>query len=447
MSQVKARPESPAGWPVIGNLPDFARDPFAFLRRLHLEFGDVPGFSLVGRKFVLICHPDDTERVLFDTGKHFHKGYQDNFAPRLLLGNGLATSEGEFWQKQRRLAQPAFHTQQVSAYANTIIQITERLLQSWQDGEVRDVHRDMMLFTQQVVAKTLFDADVTDEALEIGQTFDVILQEMTAEVMSLRQFLPSFVPLPGRARFRAAVNHMEEILQSKIKERRTTSDNHGDLLAMLMEARDDDGNGMTDKQLRDEIITLYFAGYETTANTLCWMWLLLSYHTETRAKLEAELKRILNGRYPSISDVKALTYTEAIIKETLRLYPPGWIIARVASEDVEISGYLVSKGTEVWMSSWLAHRDPRWFNNPETFIPERWLDDLENRLPKYAYFPFGGGPRVCIGKSLAQLTSILLLSTIAQRYRLEVLPNQMIEPDPGVTLRPKHGIKVRLHQR
>lgn len=450
MNQVNSllQPQGPAGWPVIGNLTDFfAQGPLAFLTKLQTEFGDVASFSVFGRKSVLITHPDDIERVLLETGKYFHKGYKTIFAVHLVLGNGLASSEGEFWRRQRKLAQPAFHHERISGYADTCIHFSKRLLQSWQDGEVRDIDQDMMLLMQQIVAKILLDTDVTGEAQDVGQAFDVIQQEMSAEVMGWRLFLPSFVSSPGRVRLRAAVNNLDQILQSTIKKRRTTSNNHNDLLTMLMEARDEDGNGMTDQQLRDEIMTFYFAGFETTANSLSWVWDLLSRNHNIRAKLEAELEQILAGKYPTFSDLRTLSYTEAIFKETLRLYPPGWSIGRFTSEDVEINGYTVSKGTEIWMSSWLTQRDPRWFSNPETFIPDRWLDGLEKRIPRYAYFPFGGGARTCIGNSLAQLAFTLILSIIAQHYHLEVLPDQIVEPEAGVTLRPKHGIKVRLHQR
>ena len=436
-----------SGWPLIGNLPEFARDPLSFLDDLKGKHGDVARFSLGRSPSVLLSHPDDVGFVLLETGKSFHKGYQQGFSTPLVLGNGLVTSEGDFWRRQRKLAQPAFHAQRIGSYASTMVQFTLEMLNNWHLGQQLDAHAEMMHLTQRIVAQTLFGRDTSDQTAQLGAALNTIMREMDAEFTTLEGFVPGFVPTPSRARLTAAVRQIEQLIVDVTQSRRQSRDQHADLLEMLLEARDDDGNGMTDQQLRDEIITLYIAGHETTSNTLAWTWGLLAQHPQVRARLEAELEQVLLGRAPTFDDLRALAYTNAIIKESMRVRPPVWSISRVASVDVPLREYTIPKGTEVWLAQWITHRDPRWFEDPETFRPERWLEGpepLEKRIPRHAYFPFGGGPRICIGNSFAQMEAVLLLAAIAQQFRLTLQPDAQMVPLASMTLRPKHGVPVQL---
>jgi cytochrome P450 len=435
--------------PIIGNLPDFAKNPLGFLEKLRREHGDVVGFSITS-PFVLVSHPDDIEHVLLETGKTFHKGYQRGFALPRVLGNGLVTSEGDFWRKQRKLAQPAFHAKQISSYADIMVEATLDMLRTWQPNQSLDVHHEMMLLTQRIVLKTLFNVDVGLEVNETSKALDTVLIEMERDFTGVEAFLPGFIPTPSRQRLVKALETLNNLLHGIIVQRRQNPGEHHDLLGMLMDARDDDDNGMSDQQLRDELMTLYLAGHETTSNTLSWTWVLLSQHVNVRTKLDAELEKVLGGRNPTLEDLRSLVYTNAVIKEAMRYYPPVWSLSRVASVDTEIGGYAIPKGTEIFLSQWVTHRDERWFENPLEFKPERWLEGpepLEKRIPKYAYFPFGGGPRICIGNSFSMMESVLLLAEIAQAYRIHVLEPEAIKFDTGATLRPKNGLPAKLEAR
>ncbi len=432
--------------PFIGDMTELGRDPLRFLERLHAH-GDVVRFKFMGKNTVSIANPDDVATVLLETGKRFIKGYQKGFALPLVLGNGLVTSEGDFWRRQRKLAQPAFHTQRIGAYATTMTDYTLELLQTWQADETRDVHEDMMSLTQRIIAKTMFDTDTKNQPNSLGQALRSMIVNMNAD-FGLLGMLPNWVITPARGRLKTAVAEIDAFLDRIIETRlkNPSSQNlgpRGDLLEMLLEARDDDGHGMTPKQLRDELFTAYFAGHETTSNALAWTWLFLSEHPDIRQRLERELDEVLQGRTATLEDLRRLPYTEAIIKESMRLHPPVWSISRNAAEDVELGGYIVPKGTDVWINAWILHRDARWFPEPLEFRPERWLEP--QNLHKYAYIPFGGGPRICIGNSFAMLEAVLILATIAQQYRLHV--TQPVEREASITLTPRHGVQARLQRR
>ena len=346
-----------------------------------------------------------------------------------ILGDGLLTSDGDFWRRQRRLAQPAFHRERVENYAKTMVSYTERMLEDWKVGEERDVHRDMMGLTLEIVAKTLVDADIAGDAEKVGEALGEIMAHFSDQGSGVfLRMIPDSVPTPSNLRFRRANKRLEEFIYGIIEKRRRSGRDTGDLLSMLLHARDEDGSRMSDKQLRDELMTIVMAGHETTAIALSWTFYLLGKHPEVEEKLCSELEATLDGRPPTVEDLPRLSYTDAVIKESMRLYPPAWAIGREALEDCEIGGFHVPAKTQLFISQYVVHHDPRYFENPEAFAPERWADDLEKRLPKFAYFPFGGGPRLCIGQSFARMEAALLLATIVQNFRLE--PVAWTTPDP-----------------
>ncbi|HEU5115815.1 MAG TPA: cytochrome P450, partial [Isosphaeraceae bacterium] len=412
------RPPGPRGHWLFGNLRQFKEDRLRFLDECFETYGDVVSIRLGPIRAWLLNHPDLVEEVLVTKNRLFVKHFALR-RTRRTLGKGLLTSEGDFWRAQRRLSQPAFHRDRVASYAAIMVDYAERMLQDWHDGQTLDAQDAMMQLTLQIVAKTLFDADVSGESGDASAAMETLLHAFTNRIDKLIK-IPEKIPTPANRRMERAARRLDGILYRIIEEHRKSGD-RGDLLSMLLRAQDEDtGRRMTDAQLRDEAMTLFMAGHETTANTLAWAWYLLSKQPEAETKLHAELDDALTGRSPSIDDLPRLKYAEAVISETLRIMPTVWIVGREATEPCEVGGYPVPRGTTLYMSQWVLHRDSRWFDDPLTFRPERWLDGLAKRLPRYAYFPFGGGPRVCIGNQFALMESVLLLSTIARRFRLEL---------------------------
>ena len=427
-----------------GFFRQYSRDPLGYLTYLFHTYGDVVGLSYFGYRVIFISHPKDIEEVLVTQAKKFAKG-RILRANKRLFGNGLLTSEGEFWLRQRRLAQPAFHRARIASYAETMVRYAERMLETWHDGEERDVHREMMRLTLQIVAKTLFDADVERDAREVGRALEVVMDLNT----NFRRLIMTPPWLPTRHNVRAffAVRKLDKIIYRIIAERRASGRDAGDLLSMLLAAQDEDGSQMTDRQLRDEAITLFLAGHETTAIALSWTFWLLAQHPEAEAELQAELDHVLGGRVPVVEDLAKLPYLDRVLTESMRLYPPAWGMARLAIEDAEVAGYRIPSGTGVSLAQWVVHRDPRWYEKPDEFRPERWENNLMKRLPRFGYFPFGGGPRLCIGNNFALMEAALLLATIAQRFRLRIVPGHPVAPLPSITLRPRYGIRMTLEAR
>jgi cytochrome P450 len=442
--KVPPGPDSVGRRKFSGQLGLVRRDPLAFFTHCAKTYGDITGMRYFNFRVFFINHPDFIEDVLVNNARKFHKGRVLQ-ANKGVFGEGLLTSEGSFWLRQRRLAQPAFHRARIATYAETMVQYTQRLLDSWHDGEERDIHEEMMRVTLQIVGKTLFDADVAKDAREVGQSLE-LLMELSAD-FGKAIMIPEWVPTLHNLRKTRAIRKLDKIIYRIIEERRKSERDTGDLLSMLLAARDDDGSRMTDKQLRDESITLFLAGHETTANALSWTWWLLAQHPEAENKLHAELDSLLAERVPTLDDVPKLKYTERVLTESLRLYPPAWGTARIAMEDHEIGGYHIPKGTGVSLTQWTMHRDPRWFTDPEIFRPERWEDGLAKRLPRFAYFPFGGGPRQCIGNTFALMEATLVLATIAQKFRFRLVVGHPVVPLPSITLRPRHGIRAFLEAR
>jgi cytochrome P450 len=445
-------PPGPKGDFLTGSLPDYCHDPLGFLRNCTEQYGDIIRFRFGPIVFYLVNHPDYIEEVMVTKNSQFLRELNLKWdGGERLFGNGLLTSTGDFWRRQRRLIQPAFHRERIATYADVMVEYTNRLLTTWQPGEIRDVHQEMINLTLVIVAKTLFDADVASEIEEINTALEALMQyyheNRGSNTLLLISLFLKWLPTPDQLRFQKAIKRLDEIVYGIIHQHRTSGKDTGDLLSMLLQVQDEDGTQMTDQQLRDEVMTLLMAGHETTANALSWIWMLLSQNPVVEAKLLEELQVVLGGQAPTMADLPQLRYTERVVMESMRLYPPAWAMGRKAVQDCEIGGYSVPAGTQVLMSQWLMHRDSRYFDNPEQFEPDRWADDLAKRLPTYAYFPFGGGSRVCIGKSLALMELTLVVATIAQKFQLTLVPEHPIVLQPSITLGPKHGIKMLLTQR
>lgn len=440
----KTPPRVP-GWPVVGNILEFRRDPLGFLCGVRDRHGDVARLQIGPLRVTLLSHPDLVEDILVTRNKLWQKDKFLQTTLRPVLGQGLLSSEGDFWRKQRRLAQPAFHRDRIHAYGEIMVAHATRLVDRWRDGEVRDVHQDMMHVTVDIVAHALFGASVGERATEVGEALEAVLA-VVSDPLELIFPLLKHLPTPQRRRFDRGVASLDAIIYAVIASRRAAGGEARDLLSMLLQARDEDGTGMSDAQLRDECLTLFLAGHETTAINLSWTWDLLSRHPEVRQKLERELDDVLGDRPPSPADLPRLEYTSRVVAESLRVAPPAWSTGREAREDVVLpGGYLIPRGDQVWFCPWAIHHDPRWFEAPHAFRPERWEGDFAKTLPRYAYFPFGGGPRLCIGQAFAQMEAVLLLATIARAFRVDVLSPGV--PEPSVTLRPKQGIRARLARR
>jgi cytochrome P450 len=433
---------------MLGVMTEFNRDSLAFLERLARDYGDVVRTRFFYVPAYFLYHPDHIEYVLATNSRNFIKplSFRTPFFNRL-VGNGLLTSEGEFWRRQRRLAQPAFHRERINAYARIMVRDTEEMLATWRDGEIRDTHRDMMRLTMEVVTHTLFNANVSDDADKVARALSILVEPFGSQA-TLKWILDNRFPTATNRRFNKVAAELDEVIYRIIGQRRAgNGQDQGDLLSMLLQAHDEDGSQMTDKQLRDEVITLFLAGQETTALTLVWAWYLLAQHTEIEAKFWQELDEVLGDRTPEAADVPQLKFTEMIAKESMRLYPPAYVVGRESINECEIGGYHIPPRTQVFMSTWVVHRDPRFFDEPEKFKPERWTPEFINNLPKYAYFPFGGGPRVCIGNTFAMMEIVLLLATIAQKYRLSLVTKHPVELQPAMSLRPRNGIRMMLDKR
>src|SRR5687768_17837031 len=444
-----ARPQPPgprSRVPALNALR-MGRDPLAFLTAIADQYGDIARVALGPETVYLFNHPDLVRDVLVTHHRSFHKGRGLERAKRL-LGEGLLTSEGEFHLRQRRLAQPAFHRQRIAAYATTMSDYAARTRSGWADRQTVDAHAEMTRLPLGIVAKTLFDADVEAEAAEIGQAMTTAFEVFNFAMLPFTEYLDR-LPIPAVRRFNAARDRLDRTIYRMIRERRASGEDRGDLLSMLLLAQDTegDGTGMSDLQLRDEALTIFLAGHETTANALTWTWYLLSQHPDAEARLHAEVDSVLSGRLPTFDDLPQLPYTRMVLAEAMRLYPPAWAIGRRAIKPYEANGYTVPAGSVILMCQYIMHRDARFFPEPERFDPERWTPTAQAERPKFSYFPFGGGARVCIGEQFAWMEGILLLATMAQQWRMRLVPEQMIDLQPLITLRPKYGMKMTLTRR
>lgn len=432
------------------NLLAFRRDPLGFLTKIARDYGDIAHFKLGAQDLFLFNHPDYVKDVLVTQAHKFHKGRGLEKARRL-LGQGLLTSEDEFHLRQRRLAQPAFHRQRLASYARAMTEHALRLRERWQQvsGSARDIHQEMMRLTLAIAGKTLFDADVEGEAKEIGEAITAALVNLSNLFLLPFSDLLEKLPLPGRLRVKKARERLDSTIYRIIQARRAGGEDRGDLLSMLLEAQDPEGDGgrMSDQQLRDECMTLFLAGHETTAVALTWTWYLLSQHPACEARLHAELDAVLRGRPPAAEDFSQLRYTEMVLAESMRLYPPAWVIGRRAVEPYAIEKYTVRPGDIVLVSPYVLHHDPRYYPDPSLFDPERWTPEARAARPKFAYFPFGAGPRQCMGEGFAWMEGLLVMATLAQQWRLRLVPGHSVEAQPLITLRPRHGMRMTLEQR
>jgi cytochrome P450 len=425
------------------------RRPLSLFTQLAREYGDVAGFRIASQPVVLVSDPDRIRDVLVTHGRLFHKGRGLERA-KMLLGEGLLTSEDELHLRQRRLAQPAFHRARIAAYADTMAGYAARRAEQWRDGAPLDVAREMAAYTLAVVGKTLFDADIEGEAHEIGEALGAAIEAFNLSVLPFGELLER-LPLPVTLRFRRGRERLDATIYRLIAERRASGEDRGDLLSMLLLAQDSegDGGGMSDRQLRDEAMTLLLAGHETTANLLAWTWYLLAQHPEVESALHAEVDAVPAERLGA-DDLARLPFTRAVLTESMRLFPPAWIIGRRAMEPYRVGEHELPARTILLASQWVVHRDPRWWPDADRFLPARWMPGgsaLDPARPKFSYFPFGAGTRVCIGEQFAWLEGTLALATIARRWRLRLVPGASVVPQPIVTLRVRGGLPMTAHAR
>ena len=425
----------------------FRKNPLEFLSATAEKYGDAVEMRFGPQRVFFLNHPDLVRDVLVTYDPLFMKGRGLERAKRL-LGEGLLTSEGEFHRRQRRLMQPAFHRQRIQSYGAVMTEHADRLRQRWTDGDVLAIDQEMMRLTLSIVAKTLFGTDWANQADEIGQALSTAMQQWRRMMLPFAEYLEK-LPLPSNRRFARTRQKLDSIVYSLIEERRREGKDRGDLLSMLLEAQDVEGDGsrMSDLQLRDELLTLALAGHETTSNALTWTWYLLSQSPQAESRFHAEIDTVLRGRLPTIDDIPKLTYTENVFAESMRLYPPAWIIGRRALKDCQLSTCRIPAGSFVLLSPFVMHRDSRFFANPLQFDPDRWSPELKASRPKFSYFPFGGGSRQCIGEAFAWMEGVLLLATLGARWHMRLVPGHPVFLQPLVTLRPRFGMKMTVGKR
>lgn len=438
----------------LRNVARFSTGTLKFLRGLADRYGDVVQLKIFGKEYFLVSHPDDIESVFI---KHAASMGRDEYIETLkrTLGEGLLTSDGDLWKHQRKLMAQAFTPKRIRSYGDTMATVTEGALH-YREGEVVNIHAEMSRITMEVVAAVLFGATIGPREFElVGKSMET-LNTYYANSPEAILILPRWVPTPLNMKVNAAVERLDGLIYSIIAKRRAArssgkgsdaADEQRDLLDVLLNAQDDGGAGMSDQQLRDEAMTLFLAGHETTALALAHTFYALSKHPEIERRLRAELDEVLGDRLPTADDVKQLVYTERVLKESMRLFPPAWTTGRQANEDVMVGGYRVPAGSQILLSQWVVHRDSRFFPDPEAFDPDRWEPERAKIIPRYAYFPFGGGSRICIGNHFAMMEATLILAIVLRRFHFELLPGQTLAFNPSVTLRQKGpGLQMRVRE-
>jgi cytochrome P450 len=439
------RPPGPKGTLLGGNVRQFRAALLNFLLETAREYGPLASFRIGPRRVFLASGPDLIEQVLVTDAKHYIKHFGARaFKP--VLGNGLVTSEGAFWHRQRKLIQPAFLKIRVQSYAQIMAELTDQMLDSWFPGKSVQIDYEFEALTSKIALKTLFDLEDSGDRQRFSDTLKLAFELMNVRLRRIFK-LPLWVPTPANLRLQGAVGELDRTVEGFIASGRSRRDIGDDLLSRLLVAQHEDGTRMSDLQLRDEAMTLYLAGHETTALTLAWSWYLLSQNPNVENRLVSEWQDVLAGATPTADQLHRLPYTAAVIAESMRLYPPVYVIGREATDDLELGGYRVKRGYTVLMSQWVSHRDARYFPEPEEFRPERWENGLAKRIPKFAYYPFGGGQRLCVGSSFALMEAAIILAAVGQRYRFTLDPDAVIGIKPQITLLPANGIPATLERR
>ena len=441
--------------PWLGHMPQMARDPLQALHGLALDHGPIVRFTLLGTPYLLISDPAYIREVLVTQAEHFPKADRDLAIMGPLLGYGLLTTNGAQHRTYRKLAQPAFHAKRIVTYADAMTHYATATADRWHDGATYDMSAEMLRTTMYIVAKTLFNTDATAMGAEADAIGAAIhhLQEIADYDFTWLDLIPQWVPTRENRLRKRSRQQIDALIDGMIAARRAGAVNgevqdQGDLLSMLLLAEDEEGRRLTDAEVRDEAINLFVAGHETTSNALTWTSYLLAEHPMVMAKLQAELDQVLAGRTPTLHDLGQLPYTAQVIKEAMRLYPPAWVLnTRQANADVTIDGYTIAAGTKVFVAPYVMHRLPQYFDTPDQFRPERFTQDFEEQLPRFAYMPFGGGPRICIGNSFAMMEAQLVLATIAQRYTFHLAPQAKVATQPLITLMPKYGMLMQVEER
>ncbi|MBN1669357.1 MAG: cytochrome P450 [Anaerolineales bacterium] len=443
----------PKGAPIVGGLFEMQRKGMIeYFMENWQQYGDIVRFPMGPIENYLLAHPDDVRYVLIENKDNYNKGIS-MAKLRLSLGEGLFASEGQLWRKQRRLMQPMFTPRAIDQFAAAMVEDIEKLLGRWAvlnlEGQPFDVSTEMMSLAMGIIARTMFDLDIDQEAVEAGNAFTYVLEFVSQQTMRIID-LPLFIPTAANRKFKQSMQILDDFIFGIIEKRKDLppEQQRDDLLGTLLKARDPEtGEPMSLQQIRDEVVTIFFAGHETTAQALTWTWFLLAQHPPVEQKLHQELAEVLQGRMPGLQDVEQLVYTRMVIDEAMRLYPPIWVYARQAIADDVIGGYHIPAGSLISLSQFITHRHPDFWDEPEVFNPENFAPEQEVKRHKYAYFPFGGGQRICIGNNFALLEAVLALAAIAQQYRLHLLPGQDIQPKMVGTLRPNKPVMMTLEAR
>ncbi|MFE4691442.1 cytochrome P450 [Streptomyces sp. NPDC056749] len=436
--------QGPRGLPLLGSLPRFGRNPLAFFEQLR-GYGDMVSWRFGRNDCLFVADPECIGELLTETERTFDQPLL-GIAFRTVMGNGVVVARGADWRRKRSLVQPSVRPKQVRSYASTMTSCAVELADTWSAGSRVDIKREMAALTQRIAVRTIFGVDTPADAESMGRAMDVAQQEIGKEFSGLGAVLPDWVPTPGRARIKKAAAVIDAEVGRVVARHRDGDGERPDLLSRLLTAVDETGAHLSDKEIRDETVTLYIGGHETTSSTLVWAWYLLSRNPRARAALAEELDRVLGDREPGIEDYAQLTYAQAVVKETLRLYPTIWLVTGVAKEGARLGGLPVPEGTRVWSSQWATHRDGRWFREPEVFRPERWDAQEGDDIPEYAWYPFGGGPRVCLGTRFAMVEAVLVLAVLARRFELEVDPGT-VNPVPTLTLQPDREVMATVRAR
>jgi len=426
---------------LTGNLAEFRADRLAFFTDCAKTYGDIVPVRLLRFPILMLSRPDLIEDVLVTRSKNFIKHVRLRMY-KPLLGDGLVTAEGDHWRRQRKLSAPAFQGSRIAAYAGAMVSSTTRMLDTWQSDQIRDVHADMSTLTMEITCNTLFGAESRFDPEVVGQA---MVDATEALARKWRTLIPQpwWMPTPANRMFRRAKGTIDQIVAGLIAQKRASANRDGtDLLSALLLAQDEEGSAYTDVQLLDEVRTLFLAGHETTVLALTYSLHLLSNDSAAQEKLQSELARVLDGKPPSYGDLESLTYTRNVITESMRLYPPAYFLGREALADCTVGGIAVPKGMNLFMSQWVMHRDERYFREPTRFDPDRWTPGFEKSLPRFVYFPFGAGPRYCVGQTFAMTEALLVLATICQRFTFAADPSYRLELQPGLTLRPLNGLRL-----